>query len=402
MSTPVVAGRRRTTSKLHSAAEDQALDIVAKEAETRLAARRAARAEARDIRMRELEKQQKEADEQSDRHYDLFRDPVQSVRQASTRSGSQGGSSYAGSRRSSEDSTEMDGRDFRHQLNDLEEKFRKAMISNAQMDNEKSTLAYQVDVLKDEFEELEENYLDLQREHKLKCRDHDKFKRDLARIQKENESLQFQVEQRDKLIEEHGLVLVTEDGDDDVRPCNSANHAVSSMKVALVSQESAHLLEQAGEGSLDVRLKRFAEEKQDLIDEIRRLKIDLEDERHKNSKIEKLSSQGHHTNGPDLKFLEMQREANKLVSDYKFRLQKTEQEVTTLQGSVARLESQVTRFKSAAEASEKVEDELKADKRKFQRELREAQSRIEELETSNNHLQKRIDKLKSVRNTFVK
>lgn len=36
---------------------------------------------------------------------------------------------------------------------------------------------------------------------------------------------------------------------------------------------------------------------------------------------------------------------------------------------VTRLEGQVTRYKSASENAEKVEDELKADKRKLQREV---------------------------------
>lgn len=62
-------------------------------------------------------------------------------------------------------------------------------------------------------------------------------------------------------------------------------------------------------------------------------------------------------------------EANKQLADYKFRLQKSEQDIATLQATVARLESQVIRYKSAAEASEKVEDELKVEKRKLQREV---------------------------------
>ncbi len=62
-------------------------------------------------------------------------------------------------------------------------------------------------------------------------------------------------------------------------------------------------------------------------------------------------------------------EANKLVSDYKFKLKKSEQEVSVLQGNVARLETQLTRYRTAAEEAEKLEDELKADKRKSQREV---------------------------------
>lgn len=63
-------------------------------------------------------------------------------------------------------------------------------------------------------------------------------------------------------------------------------------------------------------------------------------------------------------------EASKQLGDYKFRAQKAEQDVATLQATVARLESQVIRYKAAAELSEKAEEGLKAEKRKLQREVR--------------------------------
>ncbi|KAF6723385.1 Leucine-rich repeat flightless-interacting protein 2 [Oryzias melastigma] len=53
-------GRKRSTKKERATAEDEALNLIAREAEARLAAKRAARAEAREIRMKELERQQKE------------------------------------------------------------------------------------------------------------------------------------------------------------------------------------------------------------------------------------------------------------------------------------------------------------------------------------------------------
>lgn len=62
-------------------------------------------------------------------------------------------------------------------------------------------------------------------------------------------------------------------------------------------------------------------------------------------------------------------EANKQIADYKFKLQKAEQDVASLQGAVARLETQVVRYRAAAEASERAEDELKTEKRKLQREV---------------------------------
>ncbi|XP_037644849.1 claspin isoform X7 [Sebastes umbrosus] len=60
-------GRKRSTKKERSTAEDDALNLIAREAESRLAAKRAARAEAREIRMKELERQQKELSDDDER-----------------------------------------------------------------------------------------------------------------------------------------------------------------------------------------------------------------------------------------------------------------------------------------------------------------------------------------------
>lgn len=52
------------------------------------------------------------------------------------------------------------------ELIDLEDKYKKAMMTNAQLDNEKQTYRYQVDLLKDQMEEMEEQLVELQRMHK--------------------------------------------------------------------------------------------------------------------------------------------------------------------------------------------------------------------------------------------
>lgn len=44
----------------------------------------------------------------------------------------------------------------------MEEKFRKAMILNAQLDNDKASLGYQLELLKDRIDELQEEYAQLQ------------------------------------------------------------------------------------------------------------------------------------------------------------------------------------------------------------------------------------------------
>uniref|UniRef100_A0A3Q3X398 Leucine rich repeat (in FLII) interacting protein 2 n=1 Tax=Mola mola TaxID=94237 RepID=A0A3Q3X398_MOLML len=89
--------------------------------------------------------------------------------------------------------------------------------------------------------------------------------------------------------------------------------------------------------------------------------------------------------------------SNRQISDLKFKLVKAEQEVTALEQNVTRLEGQVTRYKCGAENAEKVEDELKAEKRKLQRELRSALDKVDELESNNSHLCKRLEKMKSSR-----
>ncbi|XP_022596938.1 nucleoprotein TPR-like isoform X4 [Seriola dumerili] len=88
-------GRKRSTKKERSTAEDDALNLIAREAEARLAAKRAARAEAREIRMKELERQQKELSDDDERMSVGSRGSVRSDLDAVGAYG--GGSSYASS-----------------------------------------------------------------------------------------------------------------------------------------------------------------------------------------------------------------------------------------------------------------------------------------------------------------
>ncbi|KAG5308971.1 LRRF2 protein, partial [Pseudoatta argentina] len=396
-----IAGRRRTATR-HSA-EDQALDQIAKEAEARLAARRQARAEAREIRMRELERQQKEAEENADRVYDICAvdinrtmrvtpDPVRTSRLLTN------SNNFQSSRRSSEDSLEDAGlsRDIRLELKEFEEKFRKAMIANAQLDNEKSSYAYQVDLLKDKLEELEETTTQLRRELREKNRDVEQLKRVSQRLKEDLDICRAQLLERDTLIQENGLVIV-DNKENESEDNENIENGLCHKKKVLISTEAAELLETAGKGSLDIRLRKFASEKKELQDEIRHLRLELEETRNRMRPEKSSGSILGLSDNEDI-----QREANKLLADYKFKLQKAEQDMSTLQATVARLESQVIRYKSAAEASEKAEDELKVEKRKLQREVRETQSRVEELETANSHLQRRLDKLKNAKSALLK
>uniref|UniRef100_A0AAX7V1M9 Leucine-rich repeat flightless-interacting protein 2 n=1 Tax=Astatotilapia calliptera TaxID=8154 RepID=A0AAX7V1M9_ASTCA len=429
-------GRKRAPLKDRFSAEDEALSSIAREAEARLAAKRAARAEARDIRMRELERQQKEV------------------------SGPDSTNVFTDTSSAYDPDTSLS--ELRESLTEVEEKYKKAMVSNAQLDNDKANLIYQVDTLKDVIEEMEEQMSEMKRELEEKSKDLERQKHTCTVLQHKQEELKEGIRQRDELIEEsqkmqtkldaltrevfdlqetinwkdkkiaalerqkeyfdcirnerdelrdeladikgkskagekHGLVIIP-----DGTPNGDVNHESPSSGITLVSQEAAQVLESAGEGPLDVRLRKLAEEKDELLAQIRKLKNQLEEEKQKHSKVDSSYTDGERMeNGTDLHLIEMQRDANRQISEYKFKLSKAEQEMGTMEQNINRLEGQVSRYKAAADNAEKIEDELKAEKRKIQRELRTALDKVEEMEMTNNHLVKRLEKMKANRNALL-
>ncbi|XP_030234724.1 leucine-rich repeat flightless-interacting protein 2 isoform X16 [Gadus morhua] len=396
-------GRKRAPVRDRFSAEDEALSSIAREAEARLAAKRAARAEARDIRMRELERQQKELDDKCDKTFPDYSRPSSRCATPSLSAATLASLGGTSSRRGSVEAGAVVDPDasmseLRESLSEVEEKYKKAMVSNAQLDNDKANLIYQVDTLKDVVEEMEEQTSEMKRELEDKSKELERQKHTCNVLQHKQDELKEGIRQRDELIEKHGLVILPE-GTPNGDYHHEANHAPG---LTLVSQEAAQLLESAGEGPLDVRLRKQAEEKEELLAQIRRLKMQVEDERQKHAKMDGTSTDGERMeNGTDLHIIEMQRDANRQVSEYKFKLSKAEQEMGTMEQNVNRLEGQVARYKASADNSEKVEDELKVEKRKLQRELRTALDKNEEMEMTNSHLVKRLEKMKANRNALL-
>ncbi|XP_019326091.1 PREDICTED: leucine-rich repeat flightless-interacting protein 2 isoform X4 [Aptenodytes forsteri] len=288
-------------------------------------------------------------------------------------------------------------KELKDSLAEVEEKYKKAMVSNAQLDNEKNNLVYQVDTLKDVIEEKEEQIAEFYRENEEKSKEFKRQKHTCSVLQHKLDELKEGLRQRDELIEKHGLVIIP-----DGTPNGDVNHESVVGAITVVSQEAAQVLESAGEGPLDVRLRKLAGEKEELLSQVRKLKMQLEEERQKYSKSDGMNPDiiGLE-NGSDLQLIEMQRDANRQISEYKFKLSKAEQDITTLEQNIGRLEGQVARYKNAAENAEKVEDELKAEKRKLQRELRTALDKIEEMEMTNSHLMKRLEKMKANRTALL-
>jgi len=396
-------GRTRDKTDVLSE-ESEALNQIAKQAEARLAARRQARYEARNIRMKELERKQREetGDTQPAQLPAGEASPAQHATLANQASNNSNHNIHSdvvrrardtrsyNSRRSSTDSSE-DGfnqnvKDLKQEMKDLEEKFRKTMVANASLDNEKCQLIFQVDLLKDQVEEGEEQSALVLKELRAKTHEHELLKRDHAESVRAVQLLQAALRSQQEMLAERGLLLT-----DTLSEESLLEEEQDQRTRAIVSQETANILNSVGGGPLDVRIKRLAGERDDLQDSLRRLKLDLEEERSRSSLARGAAS-----------VQDIERETKKLLDDYKFKISKNEQEIATLTANVARLESQVTRYKTTSETLEASEESLKAERRKTQRELREATQRNEELETQNKHLEKRLEKLKTAKSNLLK
>ncbi|KAM9691785.1 leucine-rich repeat flightless-interacting protein 1 isoform 19-T19 [Dama dama] len=283
------SGRKRLPNRERLTAEDDALNQIAREAEARLAAKRAARAEAREIRMKELERQQKEEDSERYSHRSRrntsasdedermsvgSRGSLRLGGQASELSGHFKSSSRASSRASSaraspvveerpeKDFTEKGSRslpglsaatlaslggtssrrgsgdtsisidteasireikelnelkdqiqdvegkymqglkEMKDSLAEVEEKYKKAMVSNAQLDNEKTNFMYQVDTLKDMLLELEEQLAESRRQYEEKSKEFEREKHAHSILQFQFAEVKEALKQREEMLEE--------------------------------------------------------------------------------------------------------------------------------------------------------------------------------------------------------
>ncbi|XP_063123602.1 leucine-rich repeat flightless-interacting protein 1 isoform X32 [Rattus norvegicus] len=352
-------------------------------------------------------------------------------------------------------------KEMKDSLAEVEEKYKKAMVSNAQLDNEKTNFMYQVDTLKDMLLELEEQLAESQRQYEEKNKEFEREKHAHSILQFQFAEVKEALRQREEMLEEirqlqqkqagyireisdlqetiewkdkkigalerqkeffdsirserddlreetvklkeelkkHGIILNSEIATNG--ETSDTVNDVGYQAPTKITKEELNALKAAGEGTLDVRLKKLIDERECLLEQVKKLKGQLEG-RQKNSRPDLLRSEDSILeNGTDVHVMDLQRDANRQISDLKFKLAKSEQEIAALEQNVIRLESQVTRYRSAAENAEKIEDELKAEKRKLQRELRSALDKTEELEVSNGHLVKRLEKMKANRSALL-
>uniref|UniRef100_A0AAY5EFD1 Leucine rich repeat (in FLII) interacting protein 1a n=1 Tax=Electrophorus electricus TaxID=8005 RepID=A0AAY5EFD1_ELEEL len=320
-------------------------------------------------------------------------------------------------------------KEVKDSLVEMEEKYRKAMVSNAQLDNEKTNLMYQIDSLKDSLMELEEFLAETRRESEDKSKLLEREKHAYSTLQFQLNELKETLKQSEELLTEIRQLQLKQDGL--VREVSDLQETIDwkNKKIGALERQKEYSDAIRNERDVlrdevvqlkdilkvlkcilstnlwvcfsEIRLRKLVDERENLLEQVKSLKEQIEQKKTGQDQYIQLDGsnpeRGVIENGTDADIMDMQRDANRLIGDLKFKLVKSEQEATALEQNVIRLEGQVTRYKSASENAEKVEDELKTEKRKLQRELRSAMDKIEELEASNSHLTKRLEKMKASR-----
>ena len=154
------------------------------------------------------------------------------------------------------------------------------------------------------------------------------------------------LKQRDKLIEDSGLILYTDNelNEDGTHKSNGdsdspGNEIKSVLPAALVAPETAKLLDMMGEGTIDDKLRKLLENKSDLKEQNNRLKSELEDERIRISSLEKKLAnhaskiQDNQENAQDLH--EIQRQYTKEINEFKMKNQKLDHENIVIKQDVS-------------------------------------------------------------------
>ncbi|KAM5152072.1 leucine-rich repeat flightless-interacting protein 1 isoform 1-T16 [Mantella aurantiaca] len=336
-------------------------------------------------------------------------------------------------------------KEMKDSLAEVEEKYKRSMVTNAQLDNEKTSLQYQVDTLREVLLELEEELAESRRQNEEKHKECERQKHDQNVLRFQLAEMKEALEQRESLLTEIRQLQQKQESSDleicDLKetiewkdkkigalerqkeffePVRSERDTLREEVTRLRDELKKHgiALDSVGtpngdaslephvnaDGrpdppiratSMEIRMKKLMDERESFLEQIKRLKSQVEEKNSRNRSPENPEGEDME-NGTDV-----QRDSNRQIGDLKFKLTKSTQEITALEQNIIRLESQLSRFKMSAENSEKVEDELKAEKRRLQRELRTALDKIEELEVGNSHLIKRLEKMKANRSAIL-
>ncbi|XP_074045871.1 leucine-rich repeat flightless-interacting protein 1 isoform X8 [Macrotis lagotis] len=139
-------------------------------------------------------------------------------------------------------------KEMKDSLAEVEEKYKKAMVSNAQLDNEKTNFMYQVDTLKDALLELEEQLAESRRQYEEKNKEFERQKHAHSVLQFQFAEAKEALKQREEMLVKHGIILnseITTNGE----PLDNLSH-MSHLGSSKMSQEETNALKSSSDGTL--------------------------------------------------------------------------------------------------------------------------------------------------------
>uniref|UniRef100_A0A4W2GI05 LRR binding FLII interacting protein 1 n=1 Tax=Bos indicus x Bos taurus TaxID=30522 RepID=A0A4W2GI05_BOBOX len=170
-------------------------------------------------------------------------------------------------------------KEMKDSLAEVEEKYKKAMVSNAQLDNEKTNFMYQVDTLKDMLLELEEQLAESRRQYEEKSKEFEREKHahsilqfqfaevkealkqreemleEIRQLQQKQASyireisdLQETIEWKDRKIGKHGIILNSEIATNGETP--DTLNSIASQGSTKMTKEELNALKATGDGAL--------------------------------------------------------------------------------------------------------------------------------------------------------
>ncbi|XP_054965236.1 leucine-rich repeat flightless-interacting protein 1 isoform X16 [Pan paniscus] len=139
-------------------------------------------------------------------------------------------------------------KEMKDSLAEVEEKYKKAMVSNAQLDNEKTNFMYQVDTLKDMLLELEEQLAESRRQYEEKNKEFEREKHAHSILQFQFAEVKEALKQREEMLEKHGIILNSEIATNG-ETSDSLNN-VGYQGPTKMTKEELNALKSTGDGTL--------------------------------------------------------------------------------------------------------------------------------------------------------
>ncbi|XP_074171824.1 leucine-rich repeat flightless-interacting protein 1 isoform X23 [Rhinolophus sinicus] len=175
--------------------------------------------------------------------------------------------------------TEASIREIKDSLAEVEEKHKKAMVSNAELDNEKTNFMYQVDTLKDTLLELEEQLAECRRQYEEKNKEFEREKHAHSLLQFQFAEVKAALKQREEMLEKHGIILNSEiatNGETSDTLNNVGFQAPTKM-----TKEELNVLKATGDGTLGRANE--VEVKNEIVENVGKREIlpNTEQEQHK-------------------------------------------------------------------------------------------------------------------------